>query len=427
MNKKSAFKLGTVFLFALLVRLCYVALDSHGLDEIDPRFDSHSYHSIAVNLLEHGRYETEEGLRAARMPGYPLFIALIYAVCGKSVLAIQLAQCFIGALTCVFLVIASGRLVPPLWAWGTGFAAAIYYDLFAGCARVLSEPLYIFFVSIFFVVWLTQGEQSKRRAFMSGCVIGMCGLVRPEAWVFVFLIAVYLFFRPPLRRGIAMAFIFCASVAFFVGAWTLRNYRVFHQFIPTTSRVGASLYYGVQHSLTELKLAPVETLNIENKGELSDYSGSFSEAKKVYRKSSWLLILKVGLYGISIMLYPFHPWYDWTMVFCLPLWICGMVFIWRRHNTVALTPAAYVFIGTLIYISVGGVTSRYREPLAPGILLLAVTGAFHLHETYGTILFKRGALAWLSINLLVWFSAPSIRSALHIFKGTHLVTKIIAR
>src|ERR1019366_4912191 len=97
------------------------------------------YQSSALNLSEAGRYENYDGLKASRMPGYPLFLDAVYTVCGRSVLAVQVAQSLAGAATCVLVLLLAWEWFDPRWALAGGLAAAFYFDLISPCARVTTE------------------------------------------------------------------------------------------------------------------------------------------------------------------------------------------------------------------------------------------------------------------------------------------------
>ena len=57
--------------------------------------DSADYDQLARNMLEHQPYEVGGNL-ASRMPGYPLFVAAVYAVCGYSTQAVLIVQALMG-------------------------------------------------------------------------------------------------------------------------------------------------------------------------------------------------------------------------------------------------------------------------------------------------------------------------------------------
>ncbi len=405
-----------IFLLALVIRIGYVVLDSHGADEINPRFDSFGYHTYAVNLLDHHRFETDNGYRATRMPGYPAFLALVYALFGRSVLAVQLIQAALSALACVLIAFAASRFLPFAWAVAAGIVASVYFDFFAGVPRVLSETLYIFFLSTFFFVLFERPAYTRARIFVAGCVLGMCGMIRPEATLFGALVAAGLVFFPAQQKR-SLALFFCAGIAIFVGAWTVRNHAILGKWIPSTTRGGASVYCGFQRPLTELGLASVDTLTSSSSDEIEDDRLFYAKARQAYSQASWRLIMKIWLYGVVILLYPFHPWYDWTLVFCWPFWLSGMWFLWQRSDRFGLTLMAYVLSSSALYIVVGGIAARYREPLAPGLVLLAAAGGYFLFERFGKKIFQRWACAWLAVNLVIWIGNPFIRQTLLSLKG----------
>src|SRR4051794_10223709 len=69
--------------------------------------DSHDYDVLARTIVEHRPYVVD-GHAAVRMPGYPLFVAAIYALCGYSVKAVLAVQGIVGGAT-VLLAYLLGR------------------------------------------------------------------------------------------------------------------------------------------------------------------------------------------------------------------------------------------------------------------------------------------------------------------------------
>src|SRR5689334_5819698 len=90
-----------IFSIAFGVRLLNIALSSAGAGEIHD--DAVDYHMYALNMLDHATYVDGGGHRASRLPGYPLFLAGVYALLGHSVLKVQLVQSVLNSFACVLL------------------------------------------------------------------------------------------------------------------------------------------------------------------------------------------------------------------------------------------------------------------------------------------------------------------------------------
>ena len=96
-----------LFLLALVVRL--YAVTAYGVAE--PTADAADYHRLATGLARGAGYVSEAGVPTAwRPPGYPFFLACVYAVSGPSVRAATFVQAGLGALTVLLLAWFGGAL-----------------------------------------------------------------------------------------------------------------------------------------------------------------------------------------------------------------------------------------------------------------------------------------------------------------------------
>ena len=100
----SSWKLTLAYLFiaALVVRILFIVTlqkDFYFLDSV-------SYDEAAVNLLTKGEF----GLNYDRPPVYPLFLAGIYFLFGKSIFAVRIVQAIMGAVIAVIMAIIGKRV-----------------------------------------------------------------------------------------------------------------------------------------------------------------------------------------------------------------------------------------------------------------------------------------------------------------------------
>jgi hypothetical protein len=168
--------------------------------------DTKFYEELARNWLDHGTY----GLFMhghlipvdMRMPGYPAFLAAIYAVFGRTNKAIMVVQALVDLTTCILAAPIAARLAP---ASKNTFAATVALWMAAlcpftanSCAIVLTEILATFLTTLaLFVFVCILGHPSmdkplcsfNRKSLLSavgwfllgGVVVGVGTLVRPEA------------------------------------------------------------------------------------------------------------------------------------------------------------------------------------------------------------------------------------------------------
>jgi len=217
--------------------------------------DSFIYGDIAKNWLEHGTFAmTEEGaivLTCIRLPGYPVFLALIWKIGGvEHYTAVLIVQMFVDVGTC-YLVAALARLV--LWQ-RAALAAFLLYAInpFTAnyVATVLSEVLSVFFTALALLLavkgvpYLENREGSGTQGLCSwilcGLAIAAAILLRPDAGILLATICGYLViesFRRQDQRRIFFAGVLVAVVALApLVPWSVRNWRVFHIFEPLAPR-----------------------------------------------------------------------------------------------------------------------------------------------------------------------------------------------
>lgn len=215
--------------------------------------DSFVYGDIAKNWLQHGIYGlsgiNEISPTYIRLPGYPAFLAAVFAIFGmEHYRAVLVLQIFVDIGTCFLIADLARRLVSPRAAKAAFLLAALCPFLANYAAAALTETLEIFSTALaldFAVVGLVELE--SRRAYLwigCGLATGAALLLRPDGGLLLVGIEAYLAWIL-LRRARARAsvvpvlraalIVFVASLAPLV-PWTLRNLRTLHQFEPLAPR-----------------------------------------------------------------------------------------------------------------------------------------------------------------------------------------------
>lgn len=391
-----------VFAVALAVRLGHLALVG---TEPGLAADAGEYHAYAASLAEHGRFEGPDGSRGSRMPGYPAFLAAVYAAGGGTRAAV-LAQCLLGAAGAVLLAAAAGALLPPPWALAAGLAAAFYRGLVAPTALLLSECLYSFLLCAG-LAFLYKDGPPPRRAALFGAALGTAYLVRPELLPYMLAAAAALpwCLKGFGRRESALA---GAAFALFIGGWTARNYAVLGAPLPATSTSGSVRYM----TLYLAKLSRGEDPGPKHEpppglGELDRERDYARAAAALQGDVSWRGRLRGIAYNVAAIYYPFLPAYDVTYMLLAPFWLFGLFAALRRPE---LWPAAGpIPFATAVFAFLGGPASRYREGIAPCLVLLGVWGLHRLSEK-APRRWLPAAAAWAALNAAVWLFAPQVRA-----------------
>jgi hypothetical protein len=234
--------------------------------------DTVIYDQLATNWLKHAQYAMNIAGQPAsvdiRMPGYPAFLAILYAITGHTGeaarRAVLLTQAFVDLSTCVLigalaalLALLCSEKFDPRRAFLVGLWLAALCPFTANYAAVpLTEVWAIFFtalVMLFLVAvfagaagisslgqWPLTGRNYWLAVALAGFTVGLGTLVRPEApliLVAAFLILAVLLLRRREFSRLLLTLTLMSFAAFLpLVPWTIRNAVTFHEFQPLTPK-----------------------------------------------------------------------------------------------------------------------------------------------------------------------------------------------
>jgi len=216
--------------------------------------DAPFYIELAWNWLKHGVYGFPVNGQLTpvdmRVPGYPAFLATVFAFAGNSPRAVMLAQAVLDLATCFLIALIAARLAPEISRRRVALAGlwlAALCPFTANYAAVaLTETLTIFLTSLAILILLEtdlgekisvfrDGRLTSRLLnpwFLAGLVVGFGTLVRPETPLLLFaagLVLAIKWWRPVdwlklLRAGLLLA----VGVILPLVPWAARNWRTLH-------------------------------------------------------------------------------------------------------------------------------------------------------------------------------------------------------
>ena len=230
--------------------------------------DSRFYANIAENWLQHGVYGiTNSGVvvpTLSRLPGYPGFLAAIFALFGVgNFRAVLLVQVLFDLATCFLIADLARRMFSDRAAQAAFLLAGLSPFLANYAAAALTESLEIFFTTLALDLVLrglgvgdAETQPNPPRPDLRpdlrimvwlacGLSIGAAILLRPDGGILLAAIGGYLLWllmRAVRSRGGEARTIFWAGVLVAVGAatplvpWTLRNLHTLHRFEPLAPR-----------------------------------------------------------------------------------------------------------------------------------------------------------------------------------------------
>jgi 4-amino-4-deoxy-L-arabinose transferase-like glycosyltransferase len=241
-----------VFAVALAVRLVFVLV---AYPRVEPDFRTpDGYDTIAANLAAgHGfRLEGSSLAAAERLPLYPAFLAALMRAFGPSPVPWQVAQCVLGALTCVLVFLVARRWASRGGALAASLLCALHPTLVLYTARPLTETLYILLLVLLVHALATE------RWLAAGGWLGLGLLVKSSA--LLHLVA----FPPLLPRASARSLVRAATIVVLVilpwAAWNLWVHGAPHLL---TATAGRNLHQGLFISRRVGWTIPVGDLNRE--------------------------------------------------------------------------------------------------------------------------------------------------------------------
>jgi len=207
------------------------------------------YEERARGLLATGALsnlvEGEWRLDAKLTPGYPAFVAAVYAVFGPRPLAVVATQVLLGVFG-VMLVFWLGRvIVGPRAALAAAMLLAVETLLITRSTYVMTEALFTFTLALA-VLLILVGVKRRSNGVMvlGGAALGIAALTRPIGLAgSPFLLLALLIAHPHERRAAVAQLLFVViGIAVVLSPWLVRNV-VYFSAPELTSMTGQHLYY----------------------------------------------------------------------------------------------------------------------------------------------------------------------------------------
>lgn len=199
------------------------------------------YHDFALALARGETFPTTD------VPwGYAYFVALFYRVAGPRAWVPVTAQALLNGLLPVLVYLLVRREIGER----IGVAAAVLTGLFsfntiyASTEAADSVCTVLFFASL---ATFAYARSTGRTAVFaaSGLLAGIASQFRPNLILFAPALALAaLVFGERPRRGMKQLAVYVAAAAVVALPWTIRNYRLTGEIIPTSTHAGVQLWYG---------------------------------------------------------------------------------------------------------------------------------------------------------------------------------------
>jgi len=248
--------LASILVVAFLLRVAYLAALKDAPDFAAPGADAafHDYWARAMLSGDWTPPANEADPRIAqvpylRPPGYPYFLAVAYALTGKSYLGARLVQMALGVVNCALVFLLGRSLFRPAVGLIAAALCAVSWALmyFEG---ELQAPVIIITLSLWLMLLLRKWVRQPRflTAFGGGMLIGLLCLTRANVMLFIPVAAAWMAWAGR-RRGLGRrapahvaALVLAAAVA--IAPATIRNTVVARDFTLVSCNGAVNLYIG---------------------------------------------------------------------------------------------------------------------------------------------------------------------------------------
>ena len=416
---------GLVFVVALVLRLLYV-LSIH---------NAYFFHQLQTEPLHYHEWASLilDGPAAPlppfeQSPGYPYFLAAVYALFGRSVTAVACVQAILDAATCALLTVVGQRWFGTRAGLIAGALAAGYGPFIYFSAQLLPSTLFVFLS----VAALAAAAFSA--STVAGGLWAAALLVRSEI-VLALPLVLYEAWTGGGRRALwKTATPVAVCIALMVGF----NAAGSGTFVLFTTSDGVNLWLGNNphaDGVNPFIYGPLEPVA----DEVRAHAATGVEADRIFRRHALAfvraepghalqLIWKKLLWTVTDRELPntddiewvtAHSWLFWPPVFpfsfgmVLPLALVGALLMgrqWREHPALA----GLIVVGLMTSV-VFFTNARFRLILVPPVLLLAAIAIVKLPAMLATWRQTRRAVlgpatAFVAGLVLAWGNFYSVRT-----------------
>ncbi len=184
-------------------------------------------------------------------PGYVYVLAGIFKIFGPytvmSAIVIETIQALISSLTCLLFYLLGRRFHEHIGLLAAAAMAVYPSAIFFSVVRIGPAPVVVLLLALMMHYLLKLQENPQTRdAVICGVLMGLNALFEPAVILFYVLACIWLLLWRSRARlaAVTHAFVMGIVCMVLVLPWTIRNYMVFHTFVPLKSSMGRNLLEG---------------------------------------------------------------------------------------------------------------------------------------------------------------------------------------
>jgi 4-amino-4-deoxy-L-arabinose transferase-like glycosyltransferase len=178
-NKNLLIQYTLIYFLGVTVSICWLLFVINNLPGIgiEEQYESGKYWVPALNILNTGEYLPTSD----RLPGYPIFIAIIFYFFGlKNFMAVVICQCLLSGLSVLGLAIAA-RAINKNYMWLCAILACVWPNLLYPATVILPDFLFTLITiwSVCILVWSGKKKKNKGLLILAGILMGIAYMVKP--------------------------------------------------------------------------------------------------------------------------------------------------------------------------------------------------------------------------------------------------------
>lgn len=208
-------------------------------------------------------------------PGYPILLSLVYRIAGERDTITQLLQIIFDSLSVVIITLIAFNLFPMPAGVIAGMLCAFAPQFSWNAITLLPDSLAA--LPILLALWLITRAIKRRDGnsfasiFAAGALVGLSCWLRANALLLAPFLALLFFVIAPRPARLRPALILLCGALLIIGLLTIRNARVFGQFIPVSLGAGQTLVEGIADYNTDGSLGLSQTDMELIRGEAETY------------------------------------------------------------------------------------------------------------------------------------------------------------
>ncbi|MGC8976138.1 MAG: ArnT family glycosyltransferase [Candidatus Ratteibacteria bacterium] len=347
--------------------------------------DEFEYFKMAQNFISGKGLIVGENLKSFRPPLYPFIISIFYYL-NFDLLGIRIFQVLLSTFSIYIIYLIGKETFNEKVALVSSFICVFYpYFIFYN-GFLLTETVFIFLTLLSILYLINCVEKNGKMSFKTGIFIGLAGLTRPTFQLYLPIGILHIFFlreklNIKLKKILFISFGFCLTLS----PWIIRNYIIFHKFIPGTT-MGGWVFWEGNNPYSDggpCSYFPKKILEIEEiERDRLLYKMTLNVIKKNPERFIWLLKNKFKRFWNIV---PNAPEFETKILYriisvfsfgiMMPFFIIGFLVSLKNRKSNFFHSLIILFtIFHMIFLA----SIRYRVFLEPFYIIFSVYGFFYI-------------------------------------------------